>query len=376
MASQFYDGGTDGRSWITGGHSTALVYGARGMFYRHAFSGRFGHLPTFNPTDGQRALGGPSRNARYWHWLQCVLNGNGYPPDNSPEGAAELMKFEGRDNCIGESVLLDSVHHGMFCDSAEWSSYMSGNRIVHSVFQNFGGPILTLRDYLDDPKQGGGNYGGSTRVNDLRILNCLFDRLMLNEIYIPGGTDWRDLLMVIVLSSGVSWQNVIQMHGCTIRDASRDASQIYIDISRGVSPPGRRSLQWFLDNHPANFSNITVQTGELFTSPRTFGTSIMPPQIPTYFTPLTTANGVNLTTVAGSDAGSGTTLRVVDSTVFVDPRYGTSPQIHCNGANRSYTAINYATHELTMASGFSRSSGMGVNRAITSGSTPNRGAVL
>jgi hypothetical protein len=233
--------------------------------------------------------------------------------------------------------------------------------------------IANMSDWYD-----AGNPGDS-RLTGFHIRNCIFDRVMQNELVIPGETDWSDLLFQIYLSASTDWRDAFQMHGVTIRDQTRSASQMYISIFQGANPTGTQSLQWFMTNHPNNVSNITVTSSSLFTSERTFGTALMPPQIPTYFTPNFAANGVSLTTVSAGDSGSGTSLIVNDSTWFRDPRYvsndGSICTLHCNGANRQYTAINYATNTITMSSGFARSSGLAVNRSITSGSTPNRGAV-
>lgn len=368
MASIFFNGGADGRVMNQGGHGGPLCYGGRGMIYKYAFNGSWGDVATFSTSvygpDGNRCLTFTARGAQYWHMEQCVLNRNGYPPDNSPAGSGEMCKLEGSDNAILDTVFRNGIQQGLFCDSGDWSWHMRRNRIGHCVFDTMGGPLLELRDYLDD------GAPGNTRVSDLQIRNCLVRNVMQNEI-----SSWTDDLLVVVLSSGVDWQNVIQMHGVTIQDASRTADDIYIDISRGVSPPGRQTLTYMLANYPSNFSNITVQTGELFTNPPSTSVDITSNDIATYYTPSTTANGVNLTQANGAGSSS-TTLVVDDSRWFTDPRYGTSPQVHINGVgNRAYTAINYATHTLTLAASATWADNAAVNRSITSGSTPNRGAV-
>jgi hypothetical protein len=238
----------------------------------------------------------------------------------------------------------------------------------HCVFDTLNGLILNSSDWLD--------YGepGSSRLSDLQIKNCLFRNVNLNAY-----VNWIDELIVMYVSAGMNWRNCIQMHGVTIQDATRDATELYCELGGGISPVGRKSLDWLLTNEPANFSNITVQTGELFSGARPAASyDLEADEIPTYYTPNVTGNGVHLTKVSSSDSGSGTSLIVDDANWFTDPRYptGETTQIHCEGANRTYTALNKATKTFTMTAGFTRTPGTSVvNRSITSGSTPNRGAV-
>lgn len=74
------------------------------------------------------------------------------------------------------------------------------------------------------------------------------------------------------------------------------------------------------------------------------------------------AGGNYLTTVASGDSGSGTSLVVNDATYFQDGSGITGVQGDCIsvttvGNHVCITAINYSTNTLTLASGFSRSSG-------------------
>jgi len=347
------------------------MFGGRGEIYNHDFDGSYGAIPTFSngpPPDGNRCLTYTSRNAQHWRMRKCVLNRNGVPPDTSPSGTSEMCKLEGTDNSIVDSVIRNSVSHGHAIDSGSWSWFARGGRVAHSVYQNFNGPIAVMRDWLDD------GAPGSARLNDYKWLNCIFDQVALNPY-----SSWIDHLLVSYLSAGVDWTNVIQMHGITVRDsAGRDGDDFEVTISRG-NGPGTRSINYMLANYPANFSNWTFVTANPFTASLSAATNIKGPDIPTWYTPGTTANGVALTTVAAGDSGSGTSLVVNDSRCFPDPRYvssdGSIKELHCNGANRQFTAVNFSTHTFTMATGFSRSAGMAVNLPITSGSTPNRGAV-
>lgn len=374
MAGGIFYGGADGRVMSHGGHSAGpQIYGGRGMVYKYAFNNDWSDVATFGSSiygpDGNRSLTYTSRNAQYWHMEQCVLNRNGYPPDNSPPGKGEMIKLEGSDNAILDTVLRNGIQEGALCDSGSWSSHMRRNRIAHCVFDTLGGPIVEVRDYLDD------GPAGTTRISDLQIRNCLVRNVLQNTI-----TSWANRLLVVVCSSGVNWQNVIQMHGVTIQDPTRTADSIYVDISRGVSPPGTRSLTYMMANYPANFSNITVQTGELFTSPPATSIDILPSEISTYYAPSVTANGVDLTLANGAGSSS-TSLVVDDSRYFTDPRWlqmvgESNPQVYIDGVgNVSYSAINYATHTLTLVSAQTWADNAPINRAITSGATPNRGAV-
>jgi hypothetical protein len=367
MASVFLNGSTDGRAMNQNGHGGPLIFGGRGMIYKHAFNGSFGGLSTFSSStpDGNRCLQFASRNAQYWHMEQCVLNRNGVPPDTSPSGTSELCKLEGSDNAILDTIHRNSVSHGYAIDSAYWSTHARRGRVGHSVFQNFNGPIAIMRDWLDQGE------AGNSRLSDYQFKNCIFDQVGTNAY-----SSWTNHLMVITLSSGMNWTNVIQMHGITVRDSSgRDADDFLIQITGGTSPPNTRSVAYMIANYPANFSDWTFQTTNPFTTTLAAATNITANDIDDYYTPNTTADGADLTLANG--AGVATQALVVDdSRWFTDPRYGTSPQVHIAGVgNRSYTSINYATHTLTLSANATWADNAPVNRSITSGSDPNRGAV-
>jgi hypothetical protein len=370
MASIFLNGTTDGRVIKTMGHSGPQAFGARGMMYRLALSNSWAAVPTFSAStpDGNRCMTGFSRNAQFWTAEECVFNRSGRSPDSA--GLTELAKLEGRDNAYLDCVFRNGYELGLYCDSASWSWYCERNRIGHCVFDTLNGPIIEARDWLDDNQPGEEPVQGITRFTDLQFKNCLFRNVSMDAF-----ASWIDDIIVMYLSAGVDWTQCIQMHGITIEDPTRTASTFYTNITRGVSPPGRQTLTYMLANYPANFSNITVQSGAIFPSPPDTDEDIESDEIATYYTPSVTANGVNLTTANGSGSAQ-TSLTVHDSRWFTDPRYGTSPQIHINGVgNRSYTAINKSTHVITLSAAATWSNGAAVNRAITSGSTPNRGAV-
>jgi hypothetical protein len=371
MASIFFNGGADGRVMNQGGHATGTIIGGRGMIDRYAMNGAWGgNVETFSTSnqygygpDGNRGFA-ISRNARYWHVERSVINRNGAPPDTSPQGTSELFKIEGRDNALLDCVFRNSVQNGFYGDSATWSAHASGARIGHCVFDRLNGPIGKMVDWLDSGEP------GDSRLLNYQFKNCIFRNIAQLEY-----SSWVDKIMVIYVASGVDWRNVIQMHGITVQDSTRGADDFEIDIFQGISPPGTRSISWYLANHPANFSNWTFTTSETFTNPVAAATDIMPSEISTYYTPVTTANGVDLTLANGAGVAT-QTLVVDDSRWFTDPRYGTSPQIHINGVgNRSYTEIDYSTHTITLSAVATWADNAPINRAITSGATPNRGAV-
>lgn len=102
------------------------------------------------------------------------------------------------------------------------------------------------------------------------------------------------------------------------------------------------------------------------------------------------AAGTNLTTVAAGDSGSGTSLVVNDATFFEDGMGLTNANstvsgdciaVTTVGNHVCVTAVNYSTNTLTMASGFSRSSGDAVwlysdssGTVRLTGSAPDLGA--
>jgi hypothetical protein len=369
MASIFLNGGTNGRSMNQGGHGGPIIYGGRGLIYKHDFNGSFGGLSTFNSSlpDGNRCLTFAGRNAQHWHMEQCVLNRNGVPPDTSPSGTSELCKLEGSDNAILDTVHRNSVSHAYAIDSADWSIHARRGRLGHNVYQNFNGPIAIMRDWLDE------GYAGNTRLSDYQWKNCIIDQIALAPY-----SSWVNHILLCYISSGMDWTNCVQMHGITVRDSAGrtgDDFLVTIDRAAGGGGVGTRSITYMLANYPANFSNWTFVTANPFSTSLAAATNITANDIATYYTPNTLANGVSLTLANGAGVAT-TTLVVDDSRWFTDPRYGTSPQVHINGVgNRSYTAINYATHTLTLSAVATWADNAPVNRAITSGATPNRGAV-
>jgi hypothetical protein len=162
---------------------------------------------------------------------------------------------------------------------------------------------------------------------------------------------------------------------------------LYLYIDGGVSPPGYITIADALSTYPANFSNITVTTNCGLDDAPSASTNVDATDIADYYTlnPADTtskATGVSLTLANGAGVSS-TSLTVDDATWFDNPADGAPPfgqqlegfYVHLNGANRQYTAINYTTKVLTLASAASWSDNAPVNKKITTGTTPNRGVI-
>ncbi len=368
----------DGRTstschWTRGGHSGPQFFGGTGAFRNQTLNGNWAALPTFTSGDGQRAMTYTSRVATGWHAYNIVINRGGQPSDTT---YCELMKLEGTNNTISDSILRNADHDAFNIASFTRGLHARGGRVSHCVIEGLPGQIADMRDYLDD------GTPGVTRINDYQFKNCIIRNLASNPR--SGRTDE---IIHLELSTGVNWTNVIQMHGITIEDATRNASQLYITINRGTSPPGSMTITYALANYPANFSNITVTTNAGLSSAPSAATDIDATEIATYYTlaggdTTSKAQGVALTLANGAGVSS-TALVVDDARWFDDPQDGVPPwgqqsdgfYVHVNGANRLYTAINYTTNTLTLAAAASWSDNAPVNKKITSGSTPNRGCI-
>lgn len=372
------DGGTNGRSSNHGGHSGGIVRGAGpGAIRGYDFNNDWSGYPTFSSTnpDGNRALNYTTRGSRYWRMYECVINRNGKPNDQAWQ---ELCKLEGRDNAIYDSVLRNSHFHGHNIACAAWSEYAARGRVAHCVYENLRGPIAIMRQYT--------GADASTKAGSV-LDDYIWKNVIVKRVSVGNPrSGFEDLVFHVTLTgTSLTWTDLLQIHGMTIEDPSRDLDSLYLSIT-GNGAPGKQTLQWYMDNYSANFSSISVVTDCGLSSAPTASTNITAPQIPTYYTldsgdTTSRANGVDLTT-ATSAGSSSTSLPVADAGYFPDPQdgvpefgmYADGFYVHIEGVgNVLYTAVNYVSNVITLASAQTWSNGAAINKKILSGSTPNRG---
>jgi hypothetical protein len=374
---QLFDCNTDGTStaWTRGGHGGPLIFGGTGAFRCQTITNSWGSVSTFSSTnpDGNRGLQFTSRNATGYHFYECVINRNGEPQDTS---FCELMKLEGTNNTIADSVFRNSDHDCFNISSGDWSTHARGGRISHCVIENLKGTVADMRDYLDD------GAGGATRISDYQFKN-----LIIRNIATDTRDGWEDELIHVVGSTGVNLLTVVSMHGITIEDATRTLDTLYVNVSRGTNAFNKISLTAAMASYPTLFSNITVTTDAGLDDAPDAATDILAEDLADYYTlnPADThslAQGVSLTLANGAAAGGSSTALVVDDARWFDDPQDGAPAfgqqsigffVHVNGANREYTAINYTTNTITLASAANWADNAPVNRRISSGNTPNRG---
>jgi hypothetical protein len=244
--------------------------------------------------------------------------------------------------------------------------------------ENIKGMIVSLTDY--------DSFGapGNSIPDDILIYNCV----MRNVSYQPD-SGYTNILVRVILNSG-TWSDVIQMHNITVQDSSRDGDDFLIEIfGGGISES--RSVNWWVSNHPANFSNWTFTADANLDNAPAQGTLVaVGADIQALYLPVSDSLSVNqgkhLTTATSAGTGS-TSLPVADGTWFPDPTPGASGfgyfsggiQVHLGGVgNVTYTAISRSAYPsvaatLTLSSAQTWSNGANVNLPIFSGTVPNRG---
>ena len=178
--------------------------------------------------------------------------------------------------------------------------------------------------------------------------------------------------------------SILEVDGWTIEDATRDASELYIYV---YPQPGLLTIEEAMATYPTVFKNITVTTDANLDNAPSAGTDATLANMMSNYAPvndsLSVCQGSHLTTATSAGASS-TTLSVADAKWFHDPSDGTPSQgvfsaghrIHIAGVgNVVYTAINYLTNTITLATAQSWSNGAAVNMPITNGcgSSPSRG---
>jgi hypothetical protein len=374
------DGGSSGRFMNRIGHSPFGIGAGSGAYRNLSMNNSWAGVGTFSSSepDGNRCFF-ISQNCTDVHAYNCIVQRNGMPQDGISQNLVDTCKMEGTRSVLADSVLRNGRMQAIYSEAADWSHHCRGVRICHTVFEHFRGPLLYAIDWYDVP-----GAAGFTPLYDLCMKNIVARQLATNP-----RSGWGNYLINIWLASGFyDWEDQFPngiLHGFTLQDSSgRDWDDFRIVISN-AGAPGNQTVQYYLTNYPNLFSNFTITTdANLDNTPTSTAdadiTDIIGEYVPVSDS-LSVGQGVALTNVATADTGSGTSLIVDDATWFDDPQDGAPSfgeqsagfYVHCNGANRQYTAINYATNTLTMSAGFSRSDGQAVNRKIASGSAPNRG---
>jgi hypothetical protein len=373
-----YDGGASGRFWNRIGHDPGGIYSGSGAIRGISCNNSWATVPTFSSTepDGNRCGIVGSQNAFDVHAYGLVRQRNGLPQDGVSQNLAEIMKLEGTRNGLFDSVLRNGRMQGILSEAAAWSHHSRGCRIAHCVFDHLRGPLLYAVDWW------GSGEDGQTPLSDFCMKN-----LVLRDVVSNPRSGWTNQLILIFLGTGRTMAGAFPngiLHGCTIQDATRDGDDFRISITGGDGA-GNQTVTWWLANHPSLFSNFTFTAdANLDNAPAASAeadvTDIVGEYLPVSDS-LSIGQGVNLTQANGAGSSS-TSLTVDDATWFDDPQDGAPSfgeqaggfYVHINGVgNVQYTAINYVSKVLTLASGQTWADNAAVNRRIASGSAPNRG---
>ncbi len=359
------DGGSLGLGINRGGHSCGICRAGSMTTRLNSYNGIWGgFVPTFSASvpDGNRGPSFATRNSQNCFMYDCALEGCGESADQTDQRSTKL---EGRDNVILNTYFREPDYGHIQSACASWSNYAEGLRIGHCVFETSSGPGWEMRDY----------GSGNNPLGTCELKNC---------IWIEPGTA-ADRWLDFVFLTGTWSDQLTSVDGHTIEMASRTFADLEVRLAGGGGP-GIISVTTALASHGSVFSNITLTTDADLDSLPAAGTPADPTDLATELALAGTntdslENGVNLTAVASSDSGSGTSLVVDDARWFPNPEDGDAEsgafqqyQANVNGTNRTYTAVNYATNTLTMSAGFTRSSGQSVNlRTTSAGNVPSRG---
>lgn len=362
-ARMIYDGAGLDLAIVAGGHGGGAVRRGSGCMRLMVMDGRWSGIPTFSSVepDGNRAMTGTTRSAHDFYFYDTVIEGSGKPSDQPKQ---EGQKLEGiRNGCVA-TYHRDPHWNHIETACASWSNYAEDLRLYHGTYETSPGPIWEVRDY------GSGNRPMGTLA-------------VKNFIAIEPATD-DNVIFSFIFNSG-TWSNtLLAVAGGTIQCASRTAADLQIRAS-GAGGPGFIAVDDALTDYPGVFSALDVVTDANLDSRPAANVRAAPSQFSTQLALAvgdthSRGQGVNLTTVAASDPGTGLTLHVDDAKGFVDPQDGnaaagffTTHQINVNGTNRTITAVDYINNRFTMASSFTRSPGEAVNLRIPSGSSPHRG---
>lgn len=373
-----YDGGTTGRLVRRVGHDPMRIGAGSGCIRGFTIDNSWGGVPTFSASqpDGNRCGELVAHDSTDVHVYNMLFQRNGMPQDGQSANIVEMVKLYGTRPTLSDSVFRNSRMQFMLSESAEWTHHARNHRVSHCVFDTGRGPLVWLYNWPSPDN-------GQTPLFDFVMKNCIARNVASNP-----RVEWTDQLFVIELYGISSWTSVFPngiCHGLTVQDSTRDFDDLYITIVGGGAP-GQQTVNHYLTNYSSMFSNWTHTTDANLDNAPAPASDATLTSINTEYLPvsdsLSIGQGVHLTTVSGSDTGSGTSLIVNDAKWFDNPTDGNPGfgphsvagfMVNVNGTNREYTAINYSTNTLTMAAGFSRSAGQSVNRKIASGSAPNRG---
>lgn len=385
---------SDGLTYQQGGHSIAHLHDSKILAGCTIWDNRWYDVPTWGTPYGNRAFSATRslRGALY----DLVINGGGYSPDNNSVSCAKL---EGQGVTIAVAVIRNCYEWGHNIASAEWSNHAYGGRVYHVIYQNLGSYVANIRQY--EGVTGDGRQGPNSQLEDYRFKNIVvlgFDQ--------DGGGD--DLFNLVDRDGGCyeaqnddvcnetitnTWRDFFELHGALIENATGDCADVYIT----ASGDGRQNIPYYVANYPALFSNITCTTNAGYGNAPASGTRTTMANFATHWTPtsttLTAGQGSDLTQASGPGTNS-TNLCVDDIYGFLDPdgrsistaagqigSFG-AWMVNLDGTNVAYT--NLATNGtfpnvsgcFTLVTPTDWPDNAPVNYPISSGSSPNLGAIL
>lgn len=375
---RFLFDGQSGGTLVHGGHRILNIRGGTGILRVYEIDNEWSGIGTFTSGWGNGAFA-INRNAYRWQFHDLVINRTGQANDQT---YVDGLKFEGRQHTAHDIIIRNSDHDSIRMEAGGHTNwYASGLHLSHFVIEHAQGPAFYCRDYGADAN--GGSFGGFSFKNGI-IRNVATN---------PNFPSWTDEIIHcnFISSNPATWSAYApQFHGITVEHATKDCTQLYITLS-GDGAPGKQTIQWWLNNHPTLYSNWDCTSDANLDNAPAAGSDQAIADYATDYLPvsdtLSIAKGVNLALATNSGSNS-TNLCIDRAGHFTDPKSFDDPTggqssggygVHIAGeGNVGYTARSITTWPagcLTLDTASDWSIGTPVNLPITSGSTPNRGAV-
>lgn len=274
------------------------------------------------------------------------FTGSGASSDASTNA---LIKVEGVGNIVRHNVLAYGQAEAIMSEAGEWSEYTTHMRIYQNTLYSLGGAAWRMRLY-----DSGKGVGEGAFINNL----------VVDSRKNPGSSAAdADLIFVVSLAGKGATANT-RVAGNYIAPAGDKAAMAAL-----VGFDGALDFNAAATKHGALFNANTLKraafSGSLLSKIANFDLRSDSPGVDA---------GVFLTTVVGS--GTGNKLRVVDSRFFTHG-YGLVPgdvvQLKGSTERATITALDRASHTLTLSTALSHSDGQGIALAYQ-GSAPDVGA--
>lgn len=274
------------------------------------------------------------------------FTGSGASSDASTNA---LIKVEGVGNIVRHNVLAYGQAEGIMSEAGEWSEYTTHMRIYQNTFYSLGGAAWRMRIY-----DGGKSVGDGAFVNNL----------VMDSRKKPASSSADADLIFVVSQAGKGATANTRIAGNYIAPAGgKPAVAALVGFDNAIAIDAAATKYAGLFN--ANTLKRAAFSNSLLSKVANFDLRNDSPGVDA---------GVFLTKVVG--AGTSSTLRVVDSRFFTHG-YGLIPgdviQLQGSTARATITALDRASHTLTLSAALTYTDGQGLALSYQ-GAAPDVGA--